>query len=118
MKDKFNNAVGPQVRAPKPKADKIIPALGVASLLAGLQSATQFFAHDFQYQALLGPHLNHVYAPWSILSWTSTWYGQYPDAIMRAGGIGMTVSAASLLGLAVTKMVLANSAKLNPYLHG
>ena len=118
MKDKFNNAVGPQVRAPKPKADKIIPALGVASLLAGLQSATQFFAHDFQYQALLGPHLNHVYAPWSILSWTSTWYGQYPDAIMRAGGIGMTVSAVGLLGLAVTKMVLANSAKLNPYLHG
>ena len=30
----------------------------------------------------------------------------------------MTVSAAGLLGLAVTKMVLANSAKLNPYLHG
>ena len=118
MKDKFNNAVGPQVRAPKPKADKIIPALGVMSLVAGLQSATQFFAYDFQYQAVLGPHLNHVYAPWSILGWVGTWYGQYPDAIMRAGGIGMTVSAAGLLGLAVTKMVLANSAKLNPYLHG
>ncbi|EXI82988.1 MAG: hypothetical protein AW10_00222 [Candidatus Accumulibacter appositus] len=34
----------------------------------------------------------------------------------RAGGIGMIVSAAvlRLLGLAVTKMVLANSAKRNP----
>ena len=92
MKDKFNNAVGPQVRAPKAKADKIIPALGVMSLVAGLQSATQFFAHDFQYQAVLGPHLNHVYAPWSILEWSSKWYSHYPNEIMKAASVGMMVS--------------------------
>jgi len=36
MKDKFNNAVGPQVRVDKPKAGKIIPVLAVVFMLAGL----------------------------------------------------------------------------------
>jgi type IV secretion system protein VirD4 len=118
MKDPFNNAVGPQVRGSAPKAGKLIPALVVVSLAAGLQSATQFFAHDFRYQAALGRHFEHVYAPWSILQWASQWYGQYPDAIMRAGSVGMIVTTLGLLGLAVTRMVLANSSRLNPYLHG
>ena len=117
MKDQFNNAVGPQVRGSAPKAGKLIPALVVVSLAAGLQSATQFFAHDFRYQAALGRHFEHVYAPWSILQWASQWYGQYPDAIMRAGSVGMIVTALGLLGLAVSRMVLANSSRLNPYLH-
>ena len=47
MKDKFNNAVGPQVRVDKPKAGKLIPVLALVSMLAGLQSATQFFANEF-----------------------------------------------------------------------
>jgi type IV secretion system protein VirD4 len=93
MKDQFNNAVGPQVRGSTPKAGKLIPALVVVSLAAGLQSATQFFAHDFGYQAALGGHFEHLYVPWSILQWAGQWYRQYPDAIMRAGSIGMTVSA-------------------------
>jgi type IV secretion system protein VirD4 len=118
MKDPFNNAVGPQVRGSTPKAGKLIPALVVVSLAAGLQSATQFFAHDFGYQAALGRHFEHLYVPWSILQWAGQWYGQYPDAIMRAGSVGMIVTALGLLGLAVTKMVLANSSRLNPYLHG
>jgi hypothetical protein len=118
MKDQFNNAVGPQVRGSAPKAGKLIPALVVVSLAAGLQSATQFFAHDFRYQAALGRHFEHVYAPWSILQWAGQWYRQYPDAIMRAGSVGMIVTTLGLLGLAVTRMVLANSSRLNPYLHG
>ncbi len=63
MKDPFNNAVGPQVRGSAPKAGKLIPALVVVSLAAGLQSATQFFAHDFGYQAALGRHFEHLYVP-------------------------------------------------------
>ncbi|MBP8898590.1 MAG: conjugal transfer protein TraG, partial [Sulfuritalea sp.] len=102
MKDPFNNAVGPQVRGSAPKAGKVIPALVVVSLAAGLQSATQFFAHDFGYQAALGHHFEHLYVPWSILQWAGQWYGQYPDAIMRAGSIGMIVTTLGLLGLAVT----------------
>jgi type IV secretion system protein VirD4 len=118
MKDQFNNAVGPQVRGSTPKAGKLIPALVVVSLAAGLQSATQFFAHDFGYQAALGRHFEHLYVPWSILQWAGQWYGQYPEAIMRAGSVGMIVTTLGLLGLAVSRMVLANSSRLNPYLHG
>jgi hypothetical protein len=94
------------------------PGVGRGFPGGGLQSATQFFAHDFGYQAALGRHFEHVYAPWSILQWAGQWYGQYPDAIMRAGSVGMIVTALGLLGLAVTRMVLANSSRLNPYLHG
>jgi type IV secretion system protein VirD4 len=68
MKIKMNNAVGPQVRGAKPKPSKLLPALGALSLGGGLQAATQFFAHTFNYQATLGGHIGHVYAPWSILA--------------------------------------------------
>ena len=83
-KDRFNNAVGPQVRAEKEGPGKVIPALAVLSLGGGLQAATQFFAHDFKYQAALGAHINHIYPPWGIVQWAGKWYGQYPDAFMRA----------------------------------
>ena len=116
--DKFNNAVGPQVRAPKPKAGMVLPALGVVSLASGLASATQFFAHDFSYQAALGMHINHAYPPWGILQWASKWYSAYPDAFMHAAGVGITVTSVGLIGIVITKMVLANSSKANVYLHG
>lgn len=117
MKPKHNNAVGPQVRS-KNKGSKLLPTLGVLSLGAGLQSATQFFAYTFNYQNILGAHVNHVYAPWSILQWGSKWYAQYPDEIMRAGSIGMLVSTAGLMGVAIAKVVASNSSKANEYLHG
>ena len=44
MKIKMNNAVGPQVRTAKPKPSKLLPVLGAASMVGGLQAATQFFA--------------------------------------------------------------------------
>jgi type IV secretion system protein VirD4 len=116
--DKFNNAVGPQVRAPKAKDGKLLPALGVISLAAGLSCATQFFAYDFQYQPALGAHLDHIYLPWAILQWAAKWYGNYPDAVMRAAGVGITVASAGLIAVAVTKLILANSSKADVYLHG
>ncbi len=118
MSDRFNNAVGPQVRTKKKGPGKVIPFLAVASLGAGLQAATQFFADDMRYQAALGSHFDHVYLPWSVLTWASKWYAQYPDAFMRAGGIGMSVASVGLLCLVVVQMVRANSSKVNEYLHG
>lgn len=115
---RFNNAVGPQVRAEKKGRDRVIPALAALSLGSGLQAATQFFAHDFKYQGALGAHLNHIYPPWGILQWAGKWFSQYPDAFMRAGSIGITISGVGLLGLVVAKMVTANSSKVNEYLHG
>lgn len=118
MNDRFNNAVGPQVRAKKEGPGKVIPALAVLSIGAGLQAATQFFAHDFRYQTSLGANIHHIYAPWGILQWAGKWYHEYPDAFMRAGSIGVVTAGVGLLGLVVAKMVMANSSKVNEYLHG
>ena len=118
MKDKFNNAVGPQVRVDKPKAGQLIPVLAIVFMLAGLQSATQFFAHEFGYPSQLGPHYQNLYAPWSILLWAYQWWGLFQLSLMRAAAVGMTVTSIGLLGLMVAKVVAANSAKTNPYLHG
>jgi type IV secretion system protein VirD4 len=118
MKDRFNNAVGPQVRAKKERTGKAIPILATLTLGGGLQAATQFFAHDMRYQAALGAHINQVYPPWGIIQWAGKWYQQYPDAFMRAGSIGISVAGVGLIGLMVAKMVMANTSKVNEYLHG
>jgi type IV secretion system protein VirD4 len=118
MNDRFNNAVGPQVRAKKPRPGKVIPVLAGLTLGGGLQAATQFFAHDMRYQAALGPNVDHIYPPWGIIQWAAKWYEQYPDPIMRAGGIGVSLAGAGLIGLVVAKMIIANSSKVNEYLHG
>jgi type IV secretion system protein VirD4 len=116
--ERFNNAVGPQVRAEKKGRGKVIPALAALSLGGGLQAATQFFAHDFAYQGALGSHIHHIYPPWGIIGWAGKWFNHYPDAFMRAGSIGVTLSSAGLIGLVVAKMVMANSSKASEYLHG
>ncbi|OJW51148.1 MAG: conjugal transfer protein TraG [Alphaproteobacteria bacterium 41-28] len=118
MKIKMNNAVGPKVRSARSKENKLLPMLGVLSLSAGLQSATQFFAHTFNYQASLGANIAHVYLPWSILQWSVKWYSLYPDEVMRASSMGLLVSTMGLLGVAVAKVVSANTARANAYLHG
>ena len=118
MKVKMNNAVGPQVRSARAKPGKLLPILGGVSLVGGLQAATQFFAYTFQNHASLGANLGHVYAPWSILNWSAKWYSQYPDEIMRAGGIGLVTATVGLLGVAVAKVVTSNTSKANEYLHG
>ena len=93
-------------------------ALAGVSVLAGLQSASQYFAHLFDYQPALGNQLGHLYAPWSILQWSFQWSDQYPDALMRAGSVGLVVSAAGLLSVAVAKAVAGNTAKAHLSLHG
>lgn len=117
MKDTFNNAVGPQIRAEKPRPGLIVPALALFSLLAGLQSATQFFAYQADYAAVLGASYHHIYFPWQILYWAAQYEG-YPDAIMRAGSIGIMVAGIGMMLLVIVKMVGANTGKVNPYLHG
>lgn len=115
---KVNNSVGPQTREPRPRGDLVIPALSIATLLGGFQSATQTFAEEFKYQDILGNHINQLYAPWSIISWAGKWYGQYPDSVMRAASVGMVVTAVGLIGLVIAKIVLVNTSKTSPYLHG
>ena len=116
--DRFNNAVGPQVRAGRAGGGKLLPSLGVMSMALGLTCATQFFAYDFAYQDALGAHASHVYPPWQILRWAPKWYGSYPDAVMRAAGVGITIASVGLIATIVTKMVLQNTSRANVYLHG
>jgi type IV secretion system protein VirD4 len=118
MKDRFNNAAGPQVRSPKAHKNLAIPILAVCVLLAGLQSATQFFAHAFKYQPALGSHFHQLYVPWRILSWSKMWYATHQDDFLRAGSIGVCVAGIGLIALVVVKMLLANTSKANEYLHG
>jgi type IV secretion system protein VirD4 len=119
MKAGFNNAVGPQVRERTARGGKLLPALAALSLGCGLQVATQFFAKDMRYQAVLGAHVgDHLYAPWKIVEWAAKWYPYYPDALMRAGGAGITVAGVGLIGVLICKMVGANTARPNDYLHG
>jgi len=96
----------------------LLLGLVLFSLLAGLQAATQFFAFSFEYQAVLGAHFNKVYTPWSILLWAEQWYGLYPDAVMKAGGIGLIVTMARLLLTFLLKTLLTNTARASETLHG
>lgn len=119
MKAGFNNAVGPQVRERRARSGKLLPGLAVLSLGSGLQAATQFFASDMRYQAVLGAQLGHdLYAPWAIVQWALKWYPHYPDAFVRAGGLGVTITSVGLIGVLVCKMVAANTSRPNDYLHG
>lgn len=68
MKDRFNNAVRPQVRSRKARPGCVIPVPAALSLGGGLQGATQSFAGHLQYQAVLGPHINRTYPPWAPFS--------------------------------------------------
>jgi len=119
LNDAYNNAVGPQVRKPKPKPSTILMrAVAAASVLAGLQAATQHFAYDFHYQEVLGQHYHHLYAPWQIVKWHSAWHTQYPMNFVKSGSIGVVVAGLGLLGLVLAQMARANKSSVNEYLHG
>ena len=118
MSPTFNNAVGPHVRTPQSKPGLVIPFLACASLVVGLQSATQYFASTFQYQAVLGEPLGSLYQPWAILEWAWRWAHDYPLQLRQAGGVGMIVAASGLLCLAIARTVQASQPRPNPFLHG
>lgn len=119
MKDAFNNSIGPQLRKSKmKKPGKVMQAFAASSVVAGLQTSTQHFAHTFNYQEALGFNIANVYAPWSIIPWAMEWHDQHTLDIERAISLGVIVSGVGLLSVAITQVIRANSAKLNPYLHG
>ena len=117
-KDKYNNSVGPQVRGKKNQYNKAIPILAFLFLIAGLWASTQFFAYQFNYHSSLGDNYQGIYMPWAILYWMNDWYASYSDQFMKAGSIGVIVTGTGLIVLIVIKMIGANSAKANKYLHG
>jgi len=115
---KRNTAVGPHIRSNQPADNIFYAGIVIFSLYAGLTAATQYFAYTFQYQAILGAHLHHIYLPWSILVWALKWHTQYADPLMIAGSMGMGITTIGMLGVTIAKIMQTNSAKSNPFLHG
>ncbi len=113
---KDNNRFGKDKGADKNK--RMVGFLTIIFLVGGLQVATQYFAHKFNYQPQLGAHFNHIYEPWAILLWVDKWYGQYPALFDLAASIGVLFSSIGLILVLIIKMVLANSSKTNQGLHG
>ncbi len=96
----------------------IIRLLSVVCLIGGFQVATQYFAHQFNYQPQLGAHFFNIYEPWAILVWAVKWYDQYSGIFDLAAGFGILFSSIGLILVLVIKMVLANSSRTNQGLHG
>lgn len=119
MKEKSNNAVGPQIRESRTKkTNPLIPMLALISMMAGLQTATQYFAYLFNHPPVLGQSFNHLYLPWAILFWYAQWGERFYAEFFEAGSIGTMIAAAGLIGTALLKSVEKYSAKANEYLHG
>jgi type IV secretion system protein VirD4 len=114
---KFNNAVGPQVRNHKSRS-KLLPIVAALSVMSGLQVATQYFAYKFGYHPSLGPNIEGVYAPWSILTWAYHWSGQFAQELMTAGNMGALVASVGIVGAGVAKILADTNAKANEFLHG
>lgn len=113
----LNNQVGPQAQVKK-KRKLLMPVLAVGTLGGGFQAATQYFAAKANYHPALGESFNSIYPPWKIVEWYSVWHERFPEELMGAGGAGTMVAAAGLLAMSITKIVTANSSKVNQYLHG
>lgn len=117
--ERRNNAVGPQVRQKKRGSGRVLQAILVLlALVSGMAAATQFFAHEFKYQEVLGWNRGGIYPPWMILAWAGKWYAKYPDAFMKAGSIGMIVSSLGMIGLVIVRMIRAAQPKANEFMHG
>lgn len=114
---KRNNAVGPQIREKKSRS-YLHGILAFLAVILALWASTQHFASSFNYHSVLGPNMNGIYWPWDILRWASDWYTDHADAFMRSGSIGILIAGVGLIGILIAKMIEANSAKANEYLHG
>lgn len=119
MKDKFNNSIGPLAHKSGGSSRQGLRAIfAILILLSGLQTATQYFALEFNYHHLLGFNLNQVYPPWAIIGWAMKWGDNYPANLIMAGNYGIIVTGIGLLLETVAIMVLDNSSKASLYMHG
>ncbi|MCL1132254.1 type IV secretory system conjugative DNA transfer family protein, partial [Shewanella sairae] len=118
MNNKHDNAIKAQTRTQK-KASMLIP-LGAFSLAIplSLQVATQHFAASFAYQEALGSNVNHLYAPWKIISWFKQYHEIYPDMVVQSATIGLAPLMATVAGVLAYKLHEQAKLKANHYLHG
>jgi len=53
-----------------------------------------------------------------ILVWAGKWANQYQDTLLRAGSLGVLVTAAGMMGLVILRLIQRNTASANAFLHG
>ncbi|KTT29763.1 conjugal transfer protein TraG [Pseudomonas oryzihabitans] len=87
-------------------------------LVLGLIVATQYFAYLYEYHPALGENINGIYAPWAILVWAERWSGSYSGSLIKAGALGVLVTASGMLGLMIARRIQRNSSTANQFLHG
>ncbi len=89
-----------------------------ASLVLGLSTATQHFAHQAAYNPALGGHLNYIYFPGMIVSWSNKWHELYPEELRTSISYGMATSSIMLLAFLIIGRFVTQSATGNDKLHG
>ena len=116
MKPGPTHGIHPHARGDTPSHSCLMAALFLLVLISSLAAATQYFAYVFQYLSTLGPHWNHLYAPWKILEWSKQWLDRYANEFSMAGSVAMmTASLGLILLMALRKHLLG---AVTSHLHG
>lgn len=108
--------VGYQSNEKKHTALKI--AYVVSTLVIGLTTATQHFAHQSGFATVLGAHLYRMYFPGMIVVWTRRWFDVCPDELRTSISYGMATASILLLSFLIASRFVVQSAKGNDKLHG
>jgi type IV secretion system protein VirD4 len=118
MNDHYNNAIKAQSRAQKKRTPFIPLTIFSLSIPLSFQVATQHFAATFAYQDVLGSHINHVYAPWKIITWFTQYHAHYPDIVVQSAAMGLAPILLAVAGVLAYKLHLQTQHNTNHYLHG
>ncbi|QDF68707.1 conjugal transfer protein TraG (plasmid) [Shewanella sp. SNU WT4] len=118
MTDKYNNTIKAQSRTQQ-KYPNALPLTACAlSIPLSLQIATQRFAENFGYQAVLGSNIDGWYAPWKIIQWFHQYYAVYPTQTMSAATMAIPPLMATMASVLAYNLWQQTRAKSKSYLHG
>lgn len=119
MPEKLNNMIGSAVEEERKKHARWLRlSVAGAALILGAFAATQYFAHVFGYDPVLGWNYDKVYFPGMIFWWAAQWRHIYPKEFTACASIGILVSGGIMLAYLVLARIASQSAYGNKYLHG
>ena len=93
-------------------------AFVLSTLALGFATATQHFAHQFNYHPALGANYRHIYFPGMFPLWANRWANDYPVEIKLSLSYGMALTALILLVYVIVGRIVSQSARGNSKLHG
>ena len=121
-KNKFNNAIGPEIRKKKNIENTGFKITATLLMFSGFllvpQIAVQFIAYSFNYSPALGnPLFGKIYSPFKLSEW-SIYQNQYPKVFEDAYTFGFIGLVPIILILIAYKASLSLKLKGNEFLHG